>query len=90
MECGSLLPLWVQWTAYITARRKAAASCRTPRHTIPPPFTYNTAAQILAEGGHSGRLQIQISENVPPEVWRKSFPQIVKAIRDFGPIRACR
>jgi len=42
------------------------------------------ARQILDEGGHSGRLQMQISENVPPGIWRKSFPQIVAAIRDFG------
>jgi hypothetical protein len=44
---------------------------------------YRAAEQILEEGGHSGRLQIQISENVPPNVWRKSFPQIVKAIKAF-------
>jgi len=46
---------------------------------------YHATEQILEEGGRSGRLQIQISENVPPNVWRKSFPQIVKAIRDFKP-----
>ncbi len=46
---------------------------------------YRQAEQILNEAGHSGRLQIQISENVPPGVWRKSFPQIVKAIEAFGP-----
>ena len=45
---------------------------------------YRAAEQILEEGGRSGRLQIQISENVPPNVWRKSFPQIVKAIRAFA------
>ncbi len=45
---------------------------------------YAEARKILDEGGHSGRLQIQISENVPPGMWKKSFPQIVKAIRDFG------
>jgi hypothetical protein len=57
-------------------------------HVVEEDEIYNAAAQILAEGGHSGRLQIQISENVPPGVWRKSFPQIVKAIKDFGPIHA--
>ncbi len=46
---------------------------------------YTEARKILDEGGHTGRLQIQISENVPPGMWRKSFPQIVKAINDFGP-----
>ncbi|MCJ7750272.1 MAG: hypothetical protein MUQ65_04140 [Armatimonadetes bacterium] len=42
------------------------------------------ARELLDEAGHTGRLQIQISENVPPGVWRKSYPQIVKAIHDFG------
>ena len=45
---------------------------------------YETAMEILDQGGHTGRLQIQISENVPPGVWKKSFPQIVRAIREFG------
>ena len=53
-------------------------------HLAEPEQIYAVARQILDEGGHSGRLQIQISENVPPGVWRKSFPQIVAAIRDFG------
>ncbi len=45
---------------------------------------YEVTEQILQEAGHSGRLEIQISENVPPGIWRKSFPEIVRAIRDFG------
>lgn len=43
-----------------------------------------TADQILAEAGDTGRLQIQISENVPPGMWRKSYPAIVEAIREFS------
>jgi hypothetical protein len=43
-----------------------------------------TADEILAAAGHSGRLQIQISENVPPDVWRTSFPIIADAIDAFG------
>ena len=43
------------------------------------------ARRILQQAGHTGRLQIQISENVPPGAWRKSFPQIVRAIEEFGP-----
>jgi len=43
-----------------------------------------TAREILAQAGHSGRLSIQISENVPPGVWRKSFPPIIRAIEEFG------
>lgn len=45
---------------------------------------YEEARKILEEGGHTGRIWIQISENVPPGIWRKSFPQIVKAIKEFS------
>ncbi len=44
---------------------------------------YDEAIRILTEDNNSGMLQLQISENVPPGIWRKSYPQIVKAINDF-------
>lgn len=53
-------------------------------HLREPEEIRRVAEEILAEGGATGRLQIQISENVPPGVWRKSFPAIVTAIRAFG------
>lgn len=53
-------------------------------HLAEPDAIYSQARQILEEAGHTGRLWIQISENVPPGVWRRSFPQIVRAIQDFG------
>ena len=45
---------------------------------------YERARIILDEAGQTGRLQIQISENVPPGAWRRSYPQIVRAIEDSG------
>jgi len=48
---------------------------------------YDTAAEILEQAGHTGRLWIQISENLPPGAWRRSYPQIVRAIRDLAPGR---
>jgi hypothetical protein len=45
---------------------------------------YDKAIQLLEEGGHSRRFWIQISEDVPPGLWRKSFPPIIQAIEDFG------
>ncbi len=54
-------------------------------HLKSPKEIYDQAGEILEQGGHTGRLQIQISENMPPGAWRKSFPEIVRAIRDFGP-----
>ena len=53
-------------------------------HLLEPDRIYARAMQILQEAGHTGRLWIQISENVPPGVWRTSYPEIVRATRDFG------
>jgi len=53
-------------------------------HLKEPRAIYDQTMEILRQAGHTGRLQIQISENVPPGGWRKSFPEIVQAIRDFG------
>jgi hypothetical protein len=53
-------------------------------HVADPAVVFRTARTILEQAGHSGRLEIQISENVPPMVWKRSFPEIVRAIDDFG------
>jgi hypothetical protein len=53
-------------------------------HLAPPEHIYAATLEILEQAGRSGRLQIQISENVPPGVWRRSYPQIVQAIQDFA------
>lgn len=54
-------------------------------HLAAPDAVYERARRILDEGARTGRMCIQISENVPPGVWRRSFPQILRAIEDFGP-----
>jgi len=53
-------------------------------HLAEPKVIYQQTERILAEGANSWLLQIQISENVPPGVWRKSFPEIIRAIEAFG------
>lgn len=53
-------------------------------HLSDPDVIYQKALDILEEGGRQGRLQIQISENVPPGAWRHSYPAIIQAIDDFG------
>ena len=53
-------------------------------HLAPPDQIRATADQILADAGHTGRLQVQISENVPLDRWQISFPVIVEAIEAFG------
>jgi len=53
-------------------------------HLAEPEVVYEQAMRILEEGGRTGRLQIQVSEDPPPGAWRKSYPEIVRAIGDFG------
>jgi hypothetical protein len=45
---------------------------------------YQKTVELLNEAGDSGQLQIQISENPPPGCWRKSYPQIIRAIEEFS------
>jgi len=40
--------------------------------------------EILSCAGHSGKLQIQISENIPLDRWRSSFPILIEEIERFG------
>jgi hypothetical protein len=53
-------------------------------HLAADPVVYEAAMTMLKQGGHTGRLQIQISENVPPDSWRRTYPAIIRAIHDFG------
>lgn len=53
-------------------------------HLLPPDSIREHADAMLVGAGHSGRLEIQISENVPHGVWRCSLPIIAQAIQDFG------
>lgn len=43
------------------------------------------AESILEAGGHTGRLEIQFSENVPFEVWQTSFKAVADAVDSFRP-----
>lgn len=53
-------------------------------HLAEGPVIYDKTMEILGEAGNSGQLQIQISENPPPGAWKRSYPEIVRAIRDFA------
>lgn len=52
-------------------------------HLKSPSEIYEKAMEILSQGGKTGRIWIQISENMPPGVYEKSYPEIVRAIKDF-------
>jgi hypothetical protein len=51
-------------------------------HLSEPDGIYAQAEKLLTEDNGSCRMWIQISENVPPGLWKRSFPQIVRAIKD--------
>lgn len=53
-------------------------------HLQPAEKVRAQAEEMLAAAGHTGRFQIQISENVPPVVWRTSLPAIADTIEAFG------
>lgn len=53
-------------------------------HVCEPDEIYGTACEILEQGGHSGQIWIQLSENLPPGRWPTSLPPIVRAIDEFG------
>jgi hypothetical protein len=53
-------------------------------HLAAPEQIRQKADEILGQAGHSGRLVMAISENMPPEAFRKSYPEIVRAVEEFG------
>jgi hypothetical protein len=57
---------------------------RDLRHLRPAAGVREVAEQMLEEDGRSGLFQIQVSENVPREVWRTSYPAIADAIDAFA------
>jgi len=53
-------------------------------HLSPPEVVYAATREFLEQGGHTGRLQIQISENVPAFSWKQSYSEIARAIREYS------
>lgn len=65
-------------------RIRLGANFPSSVHLAAPETIYRTACEMIQQSDRSGRLMIQISENVPREMWRRSFPEIVRAIQDCG------
>jgi hypothetical protein len=72
---GTALDLWPQM--------RVAINFPSSVHLAAAEQVYAVTKDFLEQAGTSGRFQIQISENVPPFCWRRSFPEIVRAIHDF-------
>lgn len=75
-SAGEAIKMWPDMRLYVNFPSSV--------HLAPPEKIKQKADEILAEAGHSGKLVMAISENMPPEAWRTSYPQIVKAVQEFG------
>ncbi|HEY3416898.1 MAG TPA: uroporphyrinogen decarboxylase family protein [Armatimonadota bacterium] len=70
----------------VAAWPKMRLACNYPSSVhlnSPEDIRQNTRA-MLAQGGHTGRLQIQLSENIPMHRWRISLPIIMEEILAYG------
>jgi hypothetical protein len=54
-------------------------------HLADKDIIYKTAVELLQQTKRSGRVWMQISEDLPPGMWEKSFPAILQAIDEYGP-----
>jgi hypothetical protein len=70
VACCPDLRLWVNFPA--------------SRHLSSPEDVRATADAILEAAGHTGRLQLQITENIAAGTWPTSLPIIADAIEEFG------
>jgi len=73
---GQALTMWPQMRVFINFPSSV--------HLQPAEGVRQRTRELLAEAGHSGRFEIQLSENVPPSVWRTSLPAIAAEIEAFG------
>jgi hypothetical protein len=53
-------------------------------HLSAPEDIRATADAILVAAGHTGRLQLQITENIAAGTWPTSLPILADAIEEFG------
>lgn len=53
-------------------------------HLYAPEDVRQVTRDLLAQGGNTGRLMIQLSENVPPYRWRITLPIIMEEILAHG------
>ena len=60
------------------------ANFPSPIHLSDEDTIYRTATHLLEEGLQNGRMWMGLTENVPPDRWRKSIPPIIRAIGDYN------
>jgi hypothetical protein len=72
----------VQQALHLWPQMKLMLNFPSSVHLWEPQDIYHATREILAQAEGTGRLQIQVSENPPPERWMVSYPQIIRAIND--------
>jgi hypothetical protein len=65
-------------------RMRVALNFPSSVHLRPVAEIRERARALLAAGAASGRLQLQISENMPPGVWRTNVPLLIEAVERWG------
>ncbi|MCY3021751.1 MAG: hypothetical protein NTW87_22295 [Planctomycetota bacterium] len=73
---GKALAMWPKMRVFINFPSSV--------HLLPPKEVRRHTRDFLAQAGHSGRFEIQLSENIPPNAWRSSLPAIAAEIEAFG------
>ena len=69
------------WRRRLSVEKRLWVKFLASVHLQSPSEICSTTTEILAAAGHTGWLQIKISENVPLDIWRTSFPIIAKQLR---------
>ncbi|MHB9023543.1 MAG: uroporphyrinogen decarboxylase family protein [Armatimonadota bacterium] len=65
-------------------RMRLACNYPSSVHLRTPEEIREITREMLAQGGHTGRLQIQLSENIPMHRWRTTLPIIMEEILAYG------
>jgi hypothetical protein len=73
---GDAVAMWPEKTLFVNFPSSV--------HLRPYEQVRAEAENILQAAGHTGRLQIQVSENCPLFAWRTSFRAIIDAVEAFG------
>jgi hypothetical protein len=65
-------------------RMRLAFNFPSSVHLRPAAEIRDCARRLLSDGAATGRVQLQISENMPPGAWRWNVPLLIEAVERWG------
>lgn len=65
-------------------RMRLAFNFPSSVHLRPPGEIRDCARRLLSASAATGRVQLQISENMPPGAWRTNVPLLIEAVERWG------